>query len=70
MFDYSWDKVGQTLEEEQPDVVGITCLTEQRASQLEVAKLSKTVIIIFFMKLDETTAYFSSVHEFQNPHIN
>ena len=43
MFDYSWEKVRQTLEKEQPDVVGITCLTEQRASPLEVAKLSKTI---------------------------
>ena len=43
MFDYSWDKVRQTLEREQPDIVGITCLTEQRASPLAVAKLSKTV---------------------------
>ena len=43
MFDYSWEKVRQTLEEELPDVVGITCLTEQRASPLEVAKLSKTI---------------------------
>src|SRR3989339_371594 len=43
MFDYSWDKVRQVLEKEQPDVVGITCLTEQRASPLEVAKLSKTI---------------------------
>jgi len=43
MFDYSWDKVKQTLEEELSDVVGITCLTEQRASPLEVAKLSKTI---------------------------
>ena len=41
MFDFSWDKVRKTLEEEQPDVVGITCLTEQRASPLEVAKISK-----------------------------
>ena len=43
MFDFSWDKVKQTLEEELPDVVGITCLTEQRACPLEVARLSKTV---------------------------
>lgn len=43
MFNYSWEKVRQTLEKEQPDVVGITCLTEQRASPLEVARLSKTV---------------------------
>lgn len=43
MFDYSWEKVRQTLEKEQPDVVGITCLTEQLASPLEVAKLSKTI---------------------------
>jgi len=43
IFDYSWDRVRQTLEKEQPDVVGITCLTEQRASPLEVAKLSKTI---------------------------
>ncbi len=43
MFDYSWDKVKQTLKEEQPDVIGITCLTEQRASPLELARLSKTM---------------------------
>lgn len=43
MFDYSWDKVRQTLEEKQPDVIGITCLTEQRASPLELARLSKTM---------------------------
>lgn len=43
MFDYSWEKVRQTLEKEQPDVVGIPCLTEQRASPVEVAKLSKTI---------------------------
>ena len=43
MFDFSWDKVRNTLETESPDVVGITCLTEQRASPLEVAKLSKTI---------------------------
>jgi len=24
MFDYSWDKVKQILEKEQPDVIGIT----------------------------------------------
>jgi radical SAM superfamily enzyme YgiQ (UPF0313 family) len=43
MFDFSWDRVRQTLEKEPPDAVGITCLTEQRASPLEVAKLSKTI---------------------------
>lgn len=43
MFDFSWDRVRQTVEKEQPDVVGITCLTEQRASPLEVSKLSKTI---------------------------
>lgn len=43
MFDYSWEKVRQTLEKEQANVVGITCLTEQRSSPLKVAKFSKTI---------------------------
>lgn len=41
MFDYSWDMVRNTLKTESPDVVGITCLTEQRASPLQVASISK-----------------------------
>lgn len=43
MFDYSWDKVRQTLEGERPDAIGVTCLTEQRASPRELARLSKTI---------------------------
>ncbi len=41
MFDYSWDMVRNTLKTESPDVIGITCLTEQRASPLQVASISK-----------------------------
>ncbi len=41
MFDYPWDMVRNTLKTESPDVVGITCLTEQRASPLQVASISK-----------------------------
>ncbi|MDE2217616.1 MAG: cobalamin-dependent protein [Planctomycetota bacterium] len=43
MFDYSWDKVRRTLEGERPDAIGVTCLTEQRASPRELARLSKTI---------------------------
>ncbi|MEK6622530.1 MAG: cobalamin-dependent protein, partial [Planctomycetota bacterium] len=43
MFDFSWDEVRKTLEDERPDVVGITCLTEQRASPHETARLCKAV---------------------------
>lgn len=43
MFDFSWDKARETLEREQADIIGITCLTEQRASPMELAKLSKAV---------------------------
>ncbi len=43
MFDFSWDKARETLEREQADIIGITCLTEQRASPVELARLSKAV---------------------------
>ncbi len=43
MFDLSWDTVKQTLEKEQPDAIGITCLTEQRASPRELARISKAM---------------------------
>ena len=43
MFDFSWDRVRKTLEDERPDVVGITCLTEQRESPREMARLCKAV---------------------------
>ncbi len=43
MFDYSWDMARLTLTKEMPDVVGITCLTEQRASPRELAGIAKAV---------------------------
>ena len=41
--DSSWKKINRILEKEQPDVVGITCLTNIRMNALKVAEIVKTI---------------------------
>lgn len=43
MFDYGWEKVRAIISQEQPDIVGISCLTNARASSFRVAQITKEV---------------------------
>lgn len=43
LFDYSWQDAKELIEKEMPDIAGITCLTEQRASPLRLAQMVKSI---------------------------
>jgi len=55
LFRHSWKRVREILEKEDPDVVGITCLTEQRASPLKLARLVKSIN-------EKTKVVFGGIH--------
>ncbi|OGS22602.1 MAG: hypothetical protein A2252_03215 [Elusimicrobia bacterium RIFOXYA2_FULL_39_19] len=51
MYDYSYEKIEETIKTMKPDIVGITCLTEIRIASLKVAEIIKKVdnnIIVVF----------------------
>lgn len=43
MFDYDWAEVSSSISKENPDIVGVSCLTNARANSLRTAKIAKEV---------------------------
>ncbi|MDP2924029.1 MAG: radical SAM protein [Candidatus Omnitrophota bacterium] len=42
MFFYNWQKVRDAIKQENADIIGITCMTEQRKSAFDLVKLIKS----------------------------
>ena len=43
MFDYGWDKVEESIRQESPDILGISCLTNARANSFRTAGIAKKI---------------------------
>ncbi len=43
LFNHTWPQVKKLIEDEKPDVAGITCLTEQRAAPVKLANMLKSI---------------------------
>ncbi len=43
LFHYSWNEIEKLIENEKPDIAGITCLTEQRAAPIRLVQTIKSI---------------------------